>query len=123
MQQDLQKPSQESFVTVDSVEVGKELAAAHLLLNPPKNLHPFLRLLFYWRNVSPDLMRGYLQARQKIRMIYTEAKEGKAKIRYKGKIRKPYLPLPDEMGGTYELVISAQKAKRPSFIPSAFAKS
>ena len=93
----------EDVQTIDFVILDQRLAIAHALLHPPKDLHPFLRLLFYRRFMTPELLSYYEQTRQKIKEIYEKAKSGLGKIRYNDQIYDLYLPLPGEMG-RYELV-------------------
>ncbi|HNV85656.1 MAG TPA: hypothetical protein PKL97_01660 [Candidatus Omnitrophota bacterium] len=104
----------DGYITVDSVEVGKELATVYYLLHPPSQLHPYLRYLLYTRHVSPEVMRWYLLTMEKINAIYRQAKAGKGKIRYKGRIVDAYLPLPSEMGGEYELVFEQEPNRKGS---------
>ncbi len=49
---------------------------------------------------------------EKVKQIYERAKKGEGLIRYKGKVSKAYLPLPDEMGGIYELIQLVKNAKK-----------
>ncbi len=103
--------SEDGISVLDSIYLGKEMANTHILMNPPKGLHPYMRWLLYERRKTPEMIKKYVAIKQKINQIYLEAKAGKGKIRYNGKIYDLYLPLPDEMGGTYELVTLAQDTK------------
>jgi len=105
----------EDFMTdktmVASVLIDEKLAAAHAFLNPPKWMHPYMRFLFYSRRVTPGMQQDYSEAKNKIKEIYKLAKEEGWSIRYGKKILRNYfLPMPDDMGGLYELVTSAMEA-------------
>ncbi|GEM_PF-3241707 len=103
---------EKQWEVIDSVVIGRELAAVHYLMNPPQGLHPFLRLLFYSRLVTPQVMYWYVENIEKINAIYKQAKDGNGKIRYKGRIVDAFLPLPNEMGGLYELIVHGDKGSR-----------
>lgn len=96
---------------LDSVEITKQMAAAHALMNPPKTLHPYLRWLLYERHMTPETVNRYVKARQKAEQIFLKAKAGEGQIRYNGKVCDVYFPLPDEMGGKYELIARNVKPK------------
>ncbi|HOW59170.1 MAG TPA: hypothetical protein PLO78_05530, partial [Candidatus Omnitrophota bacterium] len=93
-----------SFITIDSVVIGKEVAAAHALMNPPKILHPFMRWLLYQKYMTPSVIKQATQTRQKVERLYAEAKAKNLKVRYNDQIHDAYLPLPDEAGGEYAIV-------------------
>jgi len=111
---------QDGYITVDSVEIGKELATVYYLMHPPTQLHPYLRYLLYTRHVSPEVMRWYLTTLEKVNAIYRQAKAGKGKIRYKGRIVDAYLPLPSEMGGEYELIFEQEPNRKGSIETKPF---
>jgi len=102
----------DQYLVVDSVEVSKELAAVYYLLHPPQQLHPYLRYLLYTRLVDPQVLRWYLAMTEKINAICKQAKAGKGKIRYRGKIVGTFRPMPYDMGGAYELVVDLPKTEK-----------
>jgi hypothetical protein len=89
---------------LDSVNVGPELAALHLLLHPPKKLNPYLRWLLYTRAVRDENIHAYVQVREKMREIYKRAQAGEGEIRYRNKTGITIEPLATDMGGSYALV-------------------
>jgi hypothetical protein len=87
-----------------SVSLDEKLAAMHVLMNPSRQLHPFLRWYLNKRYMTEERVKAYEEAQARVITIYRMAKEGKGLIRYKGKIGPAYLPFMNEKGGSYELV-------------------
>lgn len=110
------------YMVIDGVDVSKELAAVYYLMHPPQQLHPYLRYLLYTRLVDPQVMRWYLAITEKMNAIYKQAKAGKGKIRYKGKIISAFRPMPYDMGGAYELVTEFSKPEKAHLDNEAFSE-
>jgi hypothetical protein len=107
------KPARDSYEVLSSVNVGPELAAVHYLLHPDQKLHPFLRLLLYRGFVTDSVQYWYVESLREIDRITQAAKEEKRKrIRYRGKVMDTFRPLPDDMGGSFELIASDDEAAR-----------
>lgn len=110
---DLKGMNRESGVTgyrvVNAVNVDGELAALHILANPPR-VHPFVRHVLF-ETQAVRLKRYWLDV-EKLKALYAKAgttdENGNSYfIRYRGQILdNPYRPMPDDMGGRYELVVA-----------------
>ncbi|HOE68733.1 MAG TPA: hypothetical protein PLH16_03655 [Candidatus Omnitrophota bacterium] len=94
----------DSCTVLASVSLDEKLAAMHVLMNPSRQLHPFLRWYLNKRYMTEERVKAYEEAQARVITIYRMAKEGKGLIRYKGKIGPAYLPFMNEKGGSYELV-------------------
>jgi len=98
------KTPQDQYKVLLDVTLDSQIAAMHLLMNPPERLHPFTRWYFYKKYMTGERLQQYEKAREKVLTIYQLAKEGKGLIRYKGRVGPAYLPFMGEKGGSYELV-------------------
>lgn len=97
---------------LDTVAIDEELARAYLFANP-QNYHAYWRYLMRLQMKKEGLQKNYLEKRKKMMEIYRRAKSGEGRIRYQGKVLDiPILPLPDEAGGNYELVVLVPKQPR-----------
>lgn len=92
------------YQTLDSVYVGRDFLRTQKLLNPPKELHPYLKWLLYTRRLTPQAVDRYLEVRNKILALFRIAKEGRGSIRYRGKVYGAFLPFAENATGNYELV-------------------
>jgi len=100
----------QTYMVTDLVLVGEALAQVHMLLHPPKHMHPYMSLLLYERVLTPEILNAYYTQIAKIKKLYSQAKAGSGKIRYRGKVNDAFLPLPDDMGGAFELFIPVADA-------------
>lgn len=101
-------------VVVDMVEYTPEIRATHLLLNPPRRFHPFLKWLFYADRLTPAMLELYYGALEKSDRMYKSAarSQGALRIRYQGKFLDPPVYLwPDQADGRYELVAMEGRVK------------
>nr|MBP9865622.1 hypothetical protein [Candidatus Omnitrophota bacterium] len=105
------EPSAQGYRLVNAVNVDQELAALHVLANPPR-MHPFVRHVLFETQTVPGMLKRYWLDVEKLKALYAKAgttdEHGNLYlIRYKGQILKnPYRPMPDDMGGRYELVVA-----------------
>jgi len=103
--------SQDGYRVISSVDLDPELAALHVLANPPR-IHPFIRHMLFETQAVPDQLKRYWFDVEKLKAIYASAgttdEDGHVYfIRYRGKILdNPYRPMPDDLGGRYELVVA-----------------
>lgn len=116
-----QNPEEE--VVVDAVEYTPEIRATHLLLNPPRRFHPFLKWLLYTGRLTPTMLELYYGALEKSDRMYKSAAQshGALRIRYQGKFLDPPVYLwPDQADGRYELVAMERRERnQPRVIPAA----
>ncbi|MFA6599928.1 MAG: hypothetical protein WC352_03990 [Candidatus Omnitrophota bacterium] len=92
---------------LDSVSFNDHVRAIYELLNPPDDIHPWLKWLLYSSRVTGDMVTSYNATLQKRDQIYRKACEsnGKLTIMYKGRILgHPILALPEWGNGEYALV-------------------
>jgi hypothetical protein len=92
------------YQIIDSVFIGKDFIQAQKYLNPPANLHPYLKWLLYTRNLTPRMSDRYLEVREKVTELYRQAKAGRGNIRYRDKVYGAFLPFAETAPGNYELV-------------------
>ncbi len=94
---------------LESVTLDGALAAIHYFLNPPKDMHPLHRILFYLSHVDSNDLRRYEETRRKIEDINREAKDTALKVRYMGQeFESGFMPLLDDGRGA-RLELIAQK--------------
>jgi len=111
-----QKNREQDFVVLDEVEFTRGIKLIHALLNPPSQLHPWLKWLFYASRITPAMLDLYYKALAKRDQIYLLAarSEGKLKIRYNHKIMEtPVYIWPDQAEGPYELVMVPERGMNP----------
>ena len=92
------------YQIIDSVYIGQDFIRTQRYLNPPRDLHPYLKWLLYTRNLTPGMVESYLETRTKVVEIYRQAKEGNRNIRYRGRVYGAFLPFAEGSAGNYELV-------------------
>ncbi|MFA6600430.1 MAG: hypothetical protein WC352_04905 [Candidatus Omnitrophota bacterium] len=112
---------EESAQVLESIRFTENTRQTHQFLNPPRNLHPWLKWLLYSSRLNKEDVSEYYAALKKRDQIYRKALKnpGSLGIRYQGKIFRnipPYVT-PDWADGEYALIVlpatSAETSARP----------
>lgn len=81
---DITNPNYQELLQMYSLEeLANQVARTHLMLNPPKDLHPLLAMFLFGR-INPQTSSTHSDARAKLRMLLAKAKADKAQSRYRG---------------------------------------
>jgi hypothetical protein len=98
---------------LDTAHFSEETRRTHQLLNPPKNLHPWLKWLLYSSRLDKKMVLNYYATLKKRDQIYQRAvkSSGQLGIVYQGKVFRDIPPFvtPDWADGDYSLVKFRQK--------------
>lgn len=93
---------------VDSVQFNDKVRMIYELLNPPGDLHPWLKWLLYSNRVTKDMVAFYNDTLKKRDALYQKAltSNGKLAIMYRNRIFKdiPLYVMPEWANGDYSLV-------------------
>ncbi len=98
----------QAVTVLESVRFSDQIHAIHQLMNPPEDLHPWLKWLLYSSQVNREMLSLYYSTLKKRDQIYQRAlqSQGKLAILYKNKIFKdmPIFVMPEWGSGDYSLV-------------------
>jgi hypothetical protein len=97
----------EAVEILDTAHFTEATRRTHQLLNPPKNLHPWLKWLLYSSRLDKKMVLNYYATLKKRDQIYKRAikSSGQLGIVYQGKVFRDIPPFvtPDWADGDYSL--------------------